>query len=404
MDRLINRVRAYGWGSATAIPELLGATPTGEPQAELWMGAHPGDPSRVDRGAGPRSLVDVIAADPVDELGAATAARFGAQLPFLFKVLAVDKPLSLQVHPNAAQAAAGFADEDARGIPREAPFRNYVDANHKPELACALTDLEALCGFREVAATVKLLDLLGVPELQPCADALRERPESEGLRSAMTQALTLPDNRKAAVVGEVASACLRVAGTPSPFAAACLAVADLARRHPADLGVVAALLLNHMRLTEGQAVYFAAGLPHSYLSGTFVEILANSDNVLRCGLTDKHIDVAELLRVLEFRAGPVDVLAPIEGPDGEQVYHTPVPDFRLSRYVLDGGAARLLPDGRPQILLCTAGGAKLAGAHGTVELARGQSVYVPASDPAVSLAGDGLVFRATVPSPNGAAA
>lgn len=400
MDRLVNRVRNSTWGSTTAIPELLGVPPTGEPQAELWMGAHPGDPSRVDRGdgLGARPLTDVIAADPDRELGAATAERFGPRLPFLLKVLAAEAPLSLQVHPNPAQAAAGYAEEEARGVPADAPFRNYCDPSHKPELACALSDLEALCGFREVPETVKLLDLLAVPELQPCIDALRRESEAEGLRMATTHALTLPDYTRAIVVGEVAAACLRVAETPSPFAAACASVADLARRHPADPGVVAALLLNHVRLTEGQAVYFAAGLPHSYLRGVFVEILANSDNVLRCGLTDKHIDIAELLRVLEFRAGPVDVLEPIEGDDGEQIYPTPVPDFRLSRYGLDGSARHTLRASAPQILLCTEGAAVVRDAHGDeLELLRGQSVYVPADDPELTLSGTGTVFRATVP-------
>ncbi|MCF2532704.1 mannose-6-phosphate isomerase, class I [Yinghuangia soli] len=400
MDRLVNRVRISTWGSATAIPDLLGVPPTGEPQAELWMGAHPGDPSRIDRGdgLGQRALADVIAADPERELGAATAARFGARLPFLLKVLAAEQPLSLQVHPNPAQAAAGFAEEQARGVPLDAPFRNYCDASHKPELACALGDLEALCGFREVAETVKLIDLLAVPELAGLSDALRREAEGEGLRLAMTYALTLPDNQRAIVVGEVAAACLRVAESDSPFAAACAAVADLAHRHPADPGVVAALLLNHVRLTDGQAVYFAAGLPHSYLRGVFVEILANSDNVLRCGLTDKHIDIAELLRILEFRAGPVDVLEPVDGEDGELVYAAPVPDFRLSRFVLDGGPARTLHAAGPQILLCTDGSARVAdGRGGELALARGQSVYVPADDPPVLLGGTGSVFRATVP-------
>ncbi|HSA48844.1 MAG TPA: mannose-6-phosphate isomerase, class I [Yinghuangia sp.] len=398
MDRLVNRVRVSTWGSTTAIPALLGVPPTGEPQAELWMGAHPGDPSRIDRGDGPRSLADVIAEAPERELGAGTAARFGPRLPFLLKVLAAEQPLSLQVHPNPAQAAAGFADEEARGVPLGARFRNYCDASHKPELACALGDLEALCGFREVGETVELLDLLAVPELQPCIDALRKESEAEGLRVAMTHALTLPDNRRAIVVGEVAAACLRVAEAASPFAAACLAVADLARRHPADPGVVAALLLNHVRLTRGQAVYFAAGLPHSYLRGVFVEILANSDNVLRCGLTDKHIDIAELLRVLEFRAGPVDVLDPVEGDRGEQVYPTPVPDFRLSRFELDGGPARIVDAEAPQILLCTDGAAVLSDGRGDeLDLLRGQSVYIPAEDPPLTLGGTATVFRATVP-------
>ncbi|NUU21105.1 MAG: mannose-6-phosphate isomerase, class I, partial [Streptomycetaceae bacterium] len=181
----------------------------------------------------------------------------------------------------------------------------------------------------------------------------------------------------------------------APYAAACAAVAGLAHRHPADPGVVAALLLNHVRLTRGQAVYFAAGLPHSYLRGVFIEVLANSDNVLRCGLTDKHIDIPELLRVLEFRAGPVDVLDPVEAPDGELVYPTPVPDFRLSRFELDGDPDRILHTRAPQILLCTDGAVRL---NGELDLLRGQSVYLPAGDPPVSVRGTATLFRATVPA------
>lgn len=404
MDRLLNRIRANAWGSLTAIPELLGVAPTGEPQAEMWMGAHPGAPSEVDRGRGPRSLVELIATDPDGELGPDTAARFGPRLPFLLKVLAAEEPLSLQVHPDAIQARHGYAEEEARGVPIDAAHRNYRDSSHKPEMICALGDFEGLVGYREIAETLKLLDALDVPELAPFARALREPDEEAALRAATTHVLMLPARLRTGVVDAVAAACRRLAANGSPYAEACAAVAGLAERHPGDPGVAVALLLNHIRLREGEAVFLAAGMPHSYLHGVVVEILANSDNVLRCGLTDKHIDVGELLRIMAFRAGPVEILGPepTEVDPGEEVYATPVADFRLSRLRSTGTREPYLLDtAGPQILLCVRGTATATGADGEVlDLARGQSIYVRAGEPRVAVTvdgADGLVFRATVP-------
>jgi len=403
MDRLHNRIRANAWGSLTAIPELLGVAADGRPQAELWMGAHPGAPSEVDRGRGPRSLVELIAADPAGELGADTAARFGPRLPFLLKVLAAEEPLSLQVHPDAVQARHGFAEEEARGVPIDAPHRNYRDSSHKPELICALGDFEGLVGYRDIAETLKLLDALDVPELAPFARALRNPDEQAALRAATTHVLMLPARLRTGAVDAVGAACRRLAANGSPYADACGAVARLAERHPGDPGVAAALLLNHIRLRDGEAVFLAAGMPHSYLHGVAIEILANSDNVLRCGLTDKHIDVGELLRVMAFRAGPVEILEPVPlAGTREEVYRTPVADFRLSRLRPEpDGSAHTLGTAGPQILLCARGTALASDASGErLRVDRGQSVYVPAGAPRVALAiegDDGLVFRATIP-------
>lgn len=399
MDRLANTVRPYAWGSTTAIPELLSTAPTGQPQAELWMGAHPGAPSRIDRGAGPVSLAEVIAADPEGELGPVVVGRFGPRLPFLFKVLAADSPLSLQVHPDLDQARRGYADEEQRGVPADAPHRNYKDANHKPELICALRPFDGLCGFRPAARTAELLEELSVGPLKPYADLLRAQPESDALREVLTALLTADPDRIADTVAQAARAAERLAAGTGPFAAAHAACANAARHYPGDPGVIAAMLLNHVRLEPGEALYLGAGVPHAYLSGLGVEIMANSDNVLRCGLTPKHIDVDELLRVVDFRATDPAVLRPAAGTGGEQVYPVPVDEFRLSRYTLDG-TARSIPAGAPQILLCTEGSALLTATEGTdagqeLALARGQSAYLPAGSGA-ELNGRGTVFRATV--------
>ncbi|MEU4350332.1 mannose-6-phosphate isomerase, class I [Streptomyces sp. NPDC023838] len=386
MDRLANTVRPYAWGSTTLIPELLGTTPTGEPQAEMWMGAHPGAPSRIDRGAGEIPLSDVIAADPTTELGDAAVAKFGPRLPFLLKLLAAGAPLSLQVHPNLAQAQRGYADEESAGVPLGAPHRNYKDANHKPELICALTTFEGMCGFRAPEESAELLASLDVNSLKPYVDLLRAHPEEAALREVLTAVLTADPQEMAATVTEAAAACERLGGD------AYRAYATLAHHFPGDPGVIAAMLLNYVRLQPGEALFLGAGVPHAYLSGMGVEIMANSDNVLRCGLTPKHVDVPQLLQVVRFEANDPGVLRPEASEMGEELYDTPIDEFRLSRFVRAEGAAPTdLTAGTPQIVLCTAGAVEL----GDLRLAPGQAAFVRAGEKA-ELSGTGTVFRATV--------
>ncbi|MEU6895681.1 mannose-6-phosphate isomerase, class I [Streptomyces sp. NPDC046557] len=383
MDRLTNPIRPYSWGSTTAIPGLLGVEPTGEPQAELWMGAHPGAPSRLDRGAGELSLSDVIAADPEGELGAAAVAKFGPRLPFLFKILAAGAPLSLQVHPDLARAKEGFEDEERRAVPIDAGHRNYKDPNHKPELICALTHFDGLCGFRPPLEAADLLEGLGVDSLKPYVDLLRAHPVDAALREVLTAVLTADRAEMARTVADASAAAERLGGPYAPYA-------GLVHHFPGDPGVIAAMLLNHVRLQPGEAMFLGAGVPHAYLDGLGVELMANSDNVLRCGLTPKHVDVPELLKVVVFEPGEPGILRPED--QGEEVYETPIDEFRLSRYVLAPGAApRTLPDTAPQILLCTAGRPRA----GELTLTPGESVFVPAGESAV-LSGSGTVFRATV--------
>ncbi|MEV7197805.1 mannose-6-phosphate isomerase, class I [Streptomyces sp. NPDC093510] len=381
MDRLTNTIRPYAWGSTTAIAELIGAEPSGEPQAEMWMGAHPGAPSRTERGA----LNEVIDAAPERELGEAAAAKFGPRLPFLLKILAAGAPLSLQVHPDLAQAKEGYADEERRGVPVDAPHRNYKDANHKPELICALTPFDGLCGFRAPAETADLLEALEVDSLKPYVDLLRAQPEEAALREVLTAVLSADPEQMAETVSEVTAAARRLGGAYEPYA-------GIAHHYPGDPGVIAAMLLNHVQLQPGEALFLGAGVPHAYLDGLGVEIMANSDNVLRCGLTPKHVDVPELLRIVRFEATDPGVLRPEASPTGEEVYETPIDEFRLSRFVLPESAApHDLTTATPQILLCTAGTVRA----GELTLTPGQSAFVPVGEKA-EVSGTGTVFRATV--------
>ncbi len=396
MELMDNRIRPYAWGSRTAIAELIGApSPAPHPQAELWMGAHPGDSSMLYGPAGERPLIESIADKPVLLLGEKVEARFGPRLPFLFKVLAAAEPLSLQAHPSAEQAARGFALEEAAGMPIGASGRNYKDASHKPELICALTQFQALCGFREPTTTVRLLADLGVPQLDHYLSLLSGQPDADGVRALFSSILTIPASVLQPLLTSVLSACVQLVRAGSAFSAEYRTALELGERYPGDPGVLASLLLNRVSLEPGQALYLAAGNLHAYLSGVGVELMANSDNVLRGGLTPKHVDVPELMRVLDFTAGEVEILDGDEVRPGELVYPTPAAEFRLSRLALSDQPLELTHDG-PQVVLVTEGSATLTDPDGrSVAVDRGRSVWISAADQGVRITGTGTAFRAT---------
>ncbi|HEY5882264.1 MAG TPA: mannose-6-phosphate isomerase, class I, partial [Nakamurella sp.] len=331
-----NRIRPYAWGSRTAIAELLGEpSPAPHPQAELWVGAHPADPSALlgdsAETADGRPLTEVIAADPVGAMGEPVRDRFGSRLPFLLKVLAAAEPLSLQAHPSSAQAERGFALEEAAGIPLSSPQRNYRDRFHKPELICALTEFEALCGFREPSRTVHLLAALEVPALDHYLGLLSGQPDEHGTRALFSSIITIPPSTLGPLLSDVLAACVERVQVADEFTIEYRTALALGERYPGDPGVLASLLLNRITLQPGQALYLPGGNMHAYLAGVGIEIMANSDNVLRGGLTPKHVDVPELMKVLDFSPGDVQILHGDPGLAGERVYRTPTPEFRLSR-------------------------------------------------------------------------
>ena len=403
MDLLEPVIQPYAWGSHTAIAELQGRpAPTAQPEAELWMGAHPSAPSGVERPGGHTTLDAVIAADPARELGEQCAARFGGRLPFLLKVLAADKALSIQVHPSREQAQAGYRAETERGLAPGDKSRNYVDDWPKPEILCALTTFEVLAGMRTPADAAALLRALDVAKLAPLAAELASAGDPAALTRALATILSWPGDGRAALVDSVVAACGRLAAADGPYAAACAAIVKVAADHPGDLGIVAALLLRYAVLRPGEAVFLPAGGPHSYLHGTGVELLANSDNVVRAGLTPKHIDIPELLKLTD-PAVAVPVIEPRPLGGGVFGYDSPAPEFRLYRAKLGGGEVALPGAGGPRVVLCTAGTAVLriggtaelrAAAGGALKIARGESGYVSAADGEVTAAGPGTLFIA----------
>jgi len=397
VQRLANPVRHYAWGSPTAIPEFLRSEADGSPVAELWMGAHPLDSSRLVGDDGTEPLDAAVEAAPEQLLGAAVTERWGPRLPFLLKVIAAAEPLSLQVHPNAEQAEAGFAREEASGLPRTAPQRSYRDPSHKPEVALALTPFRALAGFRPPVETLAVIDGLELdgsgaaapsPTLAAFRAALRLPDPSQALREAF-------DVVTGAGLAEVAGACEALAEASAARLAGGGAhedddrcVVDLQRAHPADIGVLLSVLMHHVVLAPGEALFVGPGQPHAYLCGLAVEAMACSDNVLRAGLTRKHVDIAELRSVLDFTPVPLPRLEPRRRGTGLVSFEPPVDDVALD--VVDVGrddapsGGPLPAEPGPRILLALAGelrvgadGAAAAGAA-AVELSRGQSVFVPA--------------------------
>jgi mannose-6-phosphate isomerase len=287
------------------------------------------------------------------------------------------------------QAAAGYAAEEAAGIPRDDPTRTFKDPWHKPELLLALTTFEALCGFRPVEESLHCLAKLQLPELKPTIAALARG----GLRAAIPQLIALSGRRRTSLVEAVAGkAASFVAAHDPEFINTYRWAATLAAAYPGDPGVVISLMCNHLKLAPGEAVFLPAGNLHAYLSGAGVEVMASSDNVLRGGLTRKHVDLAALIEVLDFTDGRIPVIHPVLGPGGLR-YRVPVEDFDLTRVQLDDGTGTLTTSG-PQVLLCTEGRAVLAVADGELVLERGQSAFVPAGEP-VTARGPALLYRST---------
>ena len=387
MWSLVNTVRRYPWGSHTVIPELLGEpSPADEPYAELWMGAHPDAPSVLSSGT---PLDKAIEERPDLMLGAQVRERFGVRLPFLLKVLAADRSLSLQAHPTNEQAEAGFAAEEAAGVPRDDPTRTFKDPHHKPELLVALTPVEALCGFRPVEESLHCLAKLQVPELKPTIAALARG----GLRAVIPQLIALSPETRSVLVTAVAESAVRFVAAHDPeFINTYRWAASLAETYPGDPGVVISLMCNHLTLSPGEGVFLPAGNLHAYLSGAGVEVMAASDNVLRGGLTTKHVDLAALIEVLDFTDGRVPVVHPVLGPGGLR-YPVPVEDFDLTRVQLTEQSGALTTGG-PQVLLCTEGSAVLSSPDAGLTLRQGESAFVPAGAP-VTASGPAVLYRAT---------
>jgi mannose-6-phosphate isomerase len=372
----VGRIRAYAWGSRTALAQLTGRPqPSTGPEAELWFGAHPDDPSAMPDG----SLLDALRADPEGVLGAGVVREFGPRLPYLLKVLAAESNMSLQTHPDAARAAVAF----------DVAHPGYTDGYHKPELLVALEEFDALCGFRDPSVSADVLAALRVPALAPVVEALRAPvPADQRLRRAVELVMEWPVEERPSLVAAVA------AGGES-------LAKDLGERYPGDVGVVVALLLNRVRLGRDDAVFMPAGNLHCYLCGLGVEVMAASDNVLRGGLTPKRVDVPELLRVLRFEVLEQPVVSAVPVGPGVVTWPVPVREFALHKATLGeaepaGVGPVGLPATGPRVVLCVSGAVTATSGATSLPLACGGALFLGAGEPPVEVSGTGTVFQVGV--------
>ncbi len=395
---LKNTIQEYAWGSHQAIPNLLGQqNPENKPQAELWMGAHPKAPSLVEYQGQWVSLLDLINQNPRAILGQQTAKKFDNRLPYLFKVLAADRPLSIQAHPNLHQARAGFQKENDQNIPLDASHRNYRDDNHKPECLCALTPFWALSRFRSISSMLSYLERACPHGLESEINDLKHQPTSNGLKRFYTALMSMNTDRQNQVVAEALEHALGYESDDPVFEW----MLKLGENYPNDIGVLSPILLNLICLEAGQAIFLNAGELHAYLEGLGIELMANSDNVLRGGLTPKHVDVPELLQVLKFEDQDVMLIKPQESIPAEYVYSSPAKEFELSVITLENGMQYRSPLNRSvEILICTQGAATLMdpGSQTNTKLHQGTSALVPAAVESYTISGKGVCYKAAVPT------
>lgn len=406
-----NPVRGYDWGSRTRLAELQGRPASPTPEAELWMGAHQGDPSTVvldEHEGGEVSLRDLVHTYPAQVLGETTLARFGVRLPFLLKVLGVERALSIQVHPGPDAAEAGYLAEEAAGVDLSSSQRRYLDRHAKPEFLYALTPFAAMAGFRPAAQAARLVASFGLDLLAPVLAALHGHG-TDGLvaddvhpeLAALATLVHWPGQRRAELATAVAARAdeLVAAGDDVDDELRPLLpwIVKLASEHPADPLVMAPLLLQLHQLPRGGTIYLPAGVPHAYLLGTGVEIMGASDNVLRAGLTTKHVAADDLLATLDPTAQP-RIGAPEHGAEARRrSWSFPVDEFALTHQVVapDDGGVELEPSEQPQIVLCVRGPVRVDGGGASLELSGGESAFLPAGCGAVTVSGDGEVFRAS---------
>ncbi|MBA2954542.1 mannose-6-phosphate isomerase, class I [Nocardioides sp. MAH-18] len=401
-------IREYAWGSTTHIPKFLGRAPNGNPQAELWIGAHDGDPSRLPDG---RCLNDAIRAEADSMVGERVQTVFGPRLPFLMKALSAAEPLSLQVHPTTQRARIGYDAEEAAGIPVGSPTRSYQDRHHKPELIYAITRFEGMAGFRDIEISARILRMLDVPWADDIAWRLEDGPAFQALRSVVTDMLAMEGPELDKLLAELKLAAVRAeerghredirtgrrlrdrTDVAREATRVFAQTASLVDRYPHDPGVLVTLLLNHVVLAPGEAMFLDAGVIHAYTSGFGVEIMASSDNVLRAGLTPKHVDVPELLQVTNFTPMPPPLWEPtIRG----EVAHFDPPATEFSLWVGPPPIGGPAIDG-PRIVLVLEGEVRVETATESQDLRQGQALFIAHADGQASISGSGRVAIGSVP-------
>lgn len=384
MYLLDNASRDYEWGSASDIPRFLGQEPDGDRLAEIWMGTHPLGQSHVLSDDQPVPLSQVA-----------------GDLPFLFKILSADRPLSLQVHPNAAMARAGFDAEEAAGVPLDAPERTYRDASHKPEMAYALTTFDTLVGFRPTAEILRVLSGIDTPLAQSLAVELNETPGFSGIVRLVERLLTnaVSSDEIAAII----AACRELVSVGIDVRRAYVTAIEIAEHYPDDVGVIISLTLNRLTLQPGEAAFLGAGIIHAHLKGMCLEVMAASDNVLRAGLTSKPLNPEGLVKCLDKGMSRLARVNPEPFGLSTEVFNPDVREFALAvsqcSHIEPEGTA--LPPAEHRIVVCTGGEVELINAQGErLKVQRGASVYAGPDDGDIRVVGTGEVAQAYTADPS----
>lgn len=394
--KMQNPIQSYAWGSHTAIAKLMGKnTPTHRPEAELWMGAHPHAPSSAWYKDRWQPLDQIIAQFPEEMLGTAVAGRFSNQLPYLLKVLAVDKPLSIQAHPDKHQAEEGFQKENTKSIALDSPFRNYKDDHHKPECLCALTQFWGLCGFRSLAEMLLLIAPVWPLRHRHVLTVLKNALNPDGLQRFFHYLMGLDERPRKEIVA-------RIVANTGQLKNQCWAydwIIKLNKKFPGDIGVLSPLLLNVIKLEPGEALFLPSRQLHAYLCGLGIELMANSDNVLRCGLTVKHIDLPELIKILDFTPRPPEILTMQVKNATESVFPSPAEEFTLAELVCDEKVPHRVRHRKkgPEIILCIDGSANISWMKnsGQMRISHGQSVFVPSIVDNYTIRGNSRLYKVT---------
>lgn len=360
--------------------------PNSEHQAELWMGAHPLASSGIfDDDV---RLCDAIAQNPEYWLGQQIQAS-RSSLPFLMKILAAEEPLSIQVHPSKSAAEQGFALENKKAIPLDAAIRNYKDDNHKPELVYAITPYLAMNGFRELEQIVALFDSLSIASIEGIFAPFKDKPCSSSLKRFFSSVLELAGEKKEKAISELMSS-LKING--SKFSEEAALIDCFQKLYPQDIGLFSPLFLNVIELKPGEAMFLYAETPHAYIRGLGIEVMANSDNVLRAGLTPKHIDVEELVNNTKFEPIPFSELTmKPENIEGREVYPIPVEDFKFDILTPDEGMDLSVTSA--EILLCASGSVTVTIDSESRLVTKGESVVLPAAVEKYSVLGEGQLAR-----------
>lgn len=377
MRRLHNATQAYDWGSTSDIPAFLGRTPTGEPVAEMWLGTHPLAPSMVETDDGLQPL-----------------SQWAGEVPFMLKILAAEQPLSIQVHPGAVDAREGFDREQAEGVPLDSPERIFKDPRHKPEMVYALSTFDTLVGFRPTAEILRVFAQLDSPAANALSATLRSRPGYKGIVRVLENLLLAPP--PASEVAHLVTQCKALVHDGVDIKRAYATAALIARYHPGDVGILVSLMLNRITLQPGEAMFFGTGVIHAHLSGLCLEAMANSDNVMRAGLTRKALDPAGLIRSLEAGMSRVARVEPEYASFSTEVFSPAVEEFALAVTQVspaDPAGVELI-EATHSIVMCIGGAVKVVNAAGEeLSLARGDAVYTGAADGPLTLFGTGEIAQ-----------